>query len=79
MKKKKKQKQTRQPEYIACELYSGSYFGSTSWHEYTKEELIAVIRDKGQHFKYVFKIIDQVPVQIDISLEKEEIQCQEMN
>lgn len=78
MAKKKKEKTLRPTaEYVVC---GQNYCGTLIWNEYSREELLSKLNNGGNHFNYIFRISDQVPVKIDISLgEEEEIICQEKN
>lgn len=78
MAKKKKEKTLRPTaEYVVC---GQNYCGTLVWNEYSREELLSKLNNGGNHFNYIFRISDQVPVKIDISLgEEEEIICQEKN
>lgn len=78
MAKKKKEKTLRPTaEYVVC---GQNYCGSLVWNEYSREELLSKLNNGGNHFNYIFRISDQVPVKIDISLgEEEEVICQEKN
>lgn len=78
MAKKKKEKTLRPTaEYVVC---GQNYCGTLVWNEYSREELLSKLNNGGNHFNYIFRISDQVPVKIDISLgEEEEVICQEKN
>lgn len=78
MAKKKKEKTLRPTaEYVVC---GQNYCGTLIWNEYSREELLSKLNNGGNHFNYIFRISDQVPVKIDISLGKEEeVICQEKN
>ena len=78
MAKKKKEKTLRPTaEYVVC---GQNYCGNFTWNECSREELLRGLKNNGNHYNYIFRISDQVPVKIDISLGEEgKIVCQEMN
>lgn len=75
--KKEKKNAKRNAEYVVC---GNNYCGGSYWLELTEEEVLQGIRRNGNQYKYIFKIVDKIPVRVEIDLgEKGEVICQEMN